>query len=123
MNKLIDGLFEHKLLLQILSVLTAILLWFIVLDMKNPMTTRTLTVPVTSNQEVLEEQNLRVIGTGAPATVDVTIRGRRNKVNLVNASEFSVQLDYEQVKTSGQVTLQLEEPVYTGAKQVRILSM
>lgn len=123
MNKLIDGLFEHKLLLQILSVLTAILLWFIVLDMKNPMTTRTLTVPVTSNQEVLEEQNLRVIGTGAPATVDVTIRGRRNKVNLVNASEFSVQLDYEQVKTSGQVTLQLEEPVYTGANHVRIVSM
>ncbi len=123
MNKLIDGLFEHKLLLQILSVLTAILLWFIVLDMKNPMTTRTLAVPVTSNQEVLEEQNLRIIGTGAPATVDVTVRGRRNKVNLINASEFSVQLDYEQIKTSGQVTVKLGEPVYTGANHVRVISM
>ncbi len=123
MNKLIDGLFEHKLLLQILSVLTAILLWFIVLDMKNPMTTRTLSVPVTSNQEVLEEQNLRIIGTGAPAAVEVTIRGRRNKVNLANASEFSVQLDYEQVKTSGQVTVKLGEPVYSGANHVRVVSM
>jgi YbbR domain-containing protein len=122
-NKLIDGLFEHKILVRVLSVLTAILLWFIVLDNNNPLTTRSISVPITGNPEVLEDNNLQVIGTGAPLTVSLSIRGRRNKVSDVTSNDFRVVLDYDQVKTSGNVTLDIGEPEFLGESNIRVLSM
>lgn len=123
MNKLIDGLFEHKILVRVLSVLTAILLWFIVLDNNNPLTTRTLSVPITGNPEVLEDNNLRIIGMGAPLTVDLSIRGRLNKVSNITSNDFRVVLDYDQVQTSGNVVLSMNEPEYLGENNIRVLSM
>jgi YbbR domain-containing protein len=122
-NKLIDGFFEHKILVRVLSVLMAILLWFIVLDSSNPMITRTLSVSISGNPEVLDDSNLRIIGSGAPTTVDITIRGRRSKVSAVSSNDFKMNLDYNQVKTSGLVTLLLDEPVYTGQNQIQIVSV
>ncbi len=123
MNKLIDGFFEHKILVRVLSILTAVLLWFIVLDNNNPMITRNLSVPVAGNQDVLIDNNLRIVGIGAPSTVDITIRGRRNKVSEVTSNDFKVVLDYGQIETSGQVAVKLGEPVYTGESNIGILSM
>lgn len=123
MNKLIDGLFEHKILVRVLSVLTAILLWFIVLDNNNPMMTRTLSVIISANPEVLEDNNLRVIGIGAPVTADVTIRGRSSQVADVTSNDFRIVLDYQQVKSSGDVTLQIGDPDYVGDRNIRLLSM
>ena len=37
MNKLIDRLFEKDLVIKIVSVLIAILIWFVVLDSDNPL--------------------------------------------------------------------------------------
>lgn len=123
MNKLIDGLFEHKILVRVLSILTAILLWFIVLDNNNPILTRTLSIPITGNPELLEDNNLRIIGTGVPSTVDLAIRGRRDKISNVTANDFRVLLDYGQVQASGTVMLSLAEPEYTGGSNIRVLSM
>ena len=123
MNKLIDGLFEHKILIRVLSVLTAVLLWFIVLDNNNPMLTRTLSVPVTANPEVLEDNNLRIIGMGAPTTVNLSIRGRSSKVSEVTSNDFSVILDFNQIRTSGNVALDIDGPIYLGDNNIRVLSM
>ncbi len=106
-----------------LSVLTAILLWFIVLDNNNPMMTRTLSVIISANPEVLEDNNLRVIGIGAPVTADVTIRGRSSQVADVTSNDFRIVLDYQQVKSSGDVTLQIGDPDYVGDRNIRLLSM
>ncbi len=123
MNKLIDGFFEHKSLVRVLSVLMAVLIWFIVLDSNNPMVSRTLSVAIAGNPEVLDDSNLRIIGSGAPTTVDITIRGRRSKVNAVSSNDFKVSLDYNQVKASGLVTLDLGTPVYSGQNHIQIVSM
>lgn len=123
MNKLIDGLFEHRLLVRVLSVMTAILLWFIVLDNNNPMMTRTISVIISGNPEVLEDNNLRIIGIGAPVTADISIRGRSSQVSEVTANDFRVVLDYNQTKSSGDVSLSLSEPEYVGKNNIRILSM
>jgi len=119
-NKLIDGFFEHKVLVRVLSVLTAILIWFMVLDSNNPMISRNLSIPVAGNPDVLDDNNLRIVGIGAPSTVDITIRGRRNKVSEVTANDFKVVLDYSQIESSGEVTVKLGEPVYTGGSNIRI---
>lgn len=123
MNKLIDGLFEHRLLVRVLSVMTAILLWFIVLDNNNPMMTRTISVNISGNPEVLEDNNLRIIGIGAPVTADISIRGRSSQVSEVTSNDFRVVLDYNQTKSSGDVSLSLSEPDYVGKNNIRILSM
>ena len=123
MNKLIDGLFEHKILIRVLSVLTAVLLWFIVLDNNNPMLTRTLSVPISGNPEVLEDNNLRIIGMGAPTTVNLSIRGRSSKVSEVTSNDFSVILDYNQIQTSGNVALNIDGPSYLGDNNIKVLSM
>ena len=123
MNKLIDGLFEHKILIRVLSVLTAVLLWFIVLDNNNPMLTRTLSVPISGNPEVLEDNNLRIIGMGAPTTVNLSIRGRSSKVSEVTSNDFSVILDFNQIQTSGNVALNIDGPTYLGDSNIKVLSM
>ena len=123
MNKLIDGFFEHKSLVRVLSVLMAVLLWFIVLDGNNPMISRTLSISIAGNPEVLEDNNLRIIGSGAATSVDITIRGRRDKVSAVSANDFKVSLDYNQIKTSGLITLALGDPVYSGQNHIRIVSV
>lgn len=123
MNKLIDKLFEKKIVIRLVSVLTAMLLWFIVLDLNNPMLTRTITVPVVSNVEVLEDRNLRIIGMGAPASVDLVVRGRRAYVSEVTPNDFSVTIDFEQVQASGAVAIDISEPIYDGEGNIRIMSM
>ena len=122
-NKLIDGFFEHKLLVQILSVLTAILLWFIVLDNNNPMTTRSISVPINSNIEVLEEHNLRIIGPSAPFTVGLTIKGREKSVSGITPNDFKVFLDYNKITTSGEIDIELDSPEYIGTSNLRIMGM
>ncbi len=122
MNKLIDGFFEHKLLVQILSVLTAILIWFIVLDNNNPMMTRNISVPISGNVEVLEEHNLRIVGTAAPFSVNLSIKGRQKSIAEITSNDFRVFLDYNKITTSGDIILNLDDPVYTGTSNLKILS-
>jgi YbbR domain-containing protein len=87
-NRLIDNLFEKKMVVRIISILTALLMWFIVLDNENPIEVKIFTIPLTSNVEVLEAQNLRIIGAQPPTTVEVTVKGRRNKISNITSADF-----------------------------------
>lgn len=120
MNRLIDRLFEKDLVVKVFSVLIAILIWFLVLDQDNPFVERTVTVPLTSNVEVLEAKDLQIVGSSIPATVDVRIRGRRKRVESVSIGDFSVFLDLSEVNDSGTKTINLEPPEYTGDKDIII---
>lgn len=123
MNRLIDSLFEKKIVVQILSVLTALLLWFIVLDIENPMEVKTLSVPLTSNSEVLEESNLRITGNNLPSYVDVTVKGRRNKLKNISYKDFSLTLDLSGITTSGLKDVAMPEPVYDGDSPVQVTAV
>lgn len=120
MNRLIDTLFEKKIVVQILSVLMALLLWFIVLDAENPMETKTVSVPLTSNVDVLEDNNLRIVGTSLPTYVEVTVKGRRNKIKNVSYKDFSLSVDLGGVTASGMQEIKLPEPVYGGSSNVLV---
>lgn len=121
MNKLIDRLFEKDVVVKVLSVLIAILIWFLVLDQDNPFTERTITVPLTSNVEVLDAKNLQIIGSSIPATVDIRIKGRRKRVDSVSSGDFSVFLDLSEVEGSGIKSVDVGSPEYTGDKDIIIL--
>ncbi|HOP72228.1 MAG TPA: CdaR family protein [Thermoclostridium caenicola] len=121
MNRLIDKLFERDAVAKVLSVLIAILIWFLVLDQENPFTERTITVPLSSNVEVLEARNLQIVGSSIPATVDVRIRGRKKRVDSVSSADFSVFLDLSDVNNSGIQVIRVQPPEYTGDKDIIIL--
>lgn len=121
MNKLIDKLFESDSIVKILSVFIALLIWFVVLDQDNPFTERVITVPLSSNVEVLEAKDLQIVGTNIPATVDVRIRGRKKRLESVSSADFSVFLDLSQVDGSGSRMVEIGAPEYTGDKEVIIL--
>ena len=121
MNKLIDRLFEKDVVVKVLSVLIAILIWFLVLDQDNPFTERTITVPLTSNVVVLDAKNLQIIGSSIPATVDIRIKGRRKRVDSVSSGDFSVFLDLSEVEGSGIKSVDVGSPEYTGDKDIIII--
>ncbi len=121
MNKLIDRLFEKDIIVKVLSVLIAILIWFLVLDQDNPFIERTVTVPLTSNVEVLDAKNLQIIGSSIPATVDIRIKGRKKRVDSVSSGDFSVFLDLSEVEGSGIKSVDVGSPEYTGDKDIIIL--
>jgi YbbR-like protein. len=121
MNKLLDRLFEKDAVVKVISVLIAILIWFVVLDQDNPFIERTITVPLTSNVDVLTSKNLQIVGSSIPATVDVRIRGRKKRVESVSSGDFSVFLDLSGVEKEGRQEIPVGTPEYTGDKDIIIL--
>lgn len=121
MNKLIDRLFDKDVVVKVISVLIAILIWFLVLDQDNPFIERTITVPLSSNVEVLTAKNLQIVGSSIPATVDVRIKGRKKRVESVSSGDFSVFLDLSEVDGSGVKYINVGTPEYTGDKDIIIL--
>jgi YbbR domain-containing protein len=120
MNKLIDNLFEKDLVIKIVSVLTAILIWFLVLDQDNPFEERTIAVPLTSNVEVLQQNNLQIVGTPLPTSIDVRIRGRRQKIAGVTANDFKAVIDLSEVTESGKKRIKIDMPQYLGEQDILI---
>lgn len=123
MNKLIDRLFEKDLVIKIISVLTAILIWFVVLDSDNPFEERTITVPLTSNVEVLQLKNLQIVGTALPNSIDIKIKGRRHKISGVTANDFKVSIDLSELSESGNNTISVNPPEYFGDQDIIIVGM
>lgn len=120
MNKLIDGLFEKDLVIKVISILTAILIWFLVMDQDNPFEERTIAVPLSSNSEVLQENNLQIVGTPLPTSIDIKIKGRRQKISGVTANDFKAAVDLSGVTDSGNRRIPIEIPDYLGDKDILI---
>ncbi|HHY64492.1 MAG TPA: hypothetical protein GX501_05545 [Clostridiaceae bacterium] len=123
MNKLINDLFEKDVVIKIVSVLTAILIWFVVLDSTNPFEERTITVPLTSNIDILQSKSLQIVGTQLPTSVEVKIKGRRSKISSVTANDFKASIDLSGVKEPGYKKISIDEPEYTGAQDIIIMGI
>jgi YbbR domain-containing protein len=123
MNKLLNNLFEKDSVIKIISILIAILIWFLVLDSENPIEERTLTVPLSSNEEILEDRNLQIVNTIIPANIDVKIKGRRDKITAVTSNDFKAVLDFSDVIESGIKRIKIEMPEYTGDENIYITSI
>ncbi len=120
MNKLINNLFEKDMVIKVVSVLTAILIWFLVLDTDNPFEERTLAIPLTSNIEVLQARNLQIVGTQLPMSIDIKIKGRRQKIMGVTANDFKVSIDLSGITEPGMQRISIDAPKYLGDQDVLI---
>lgn len=121
MNKLINSLFEKDLVIKVVSILTAILIWFVVLDTDNPFEERTIAVPLTSNVDILQNNSLQIVGTQLPDSVDIKIKGRRKKISGVTANDFKIAIDLSGVTDSGYKRISIEQPEFLGEQDIIIM--
>ncbi len=121
MNKLINSLFEKDLVIKVVSVLTAILIWFVVLDTDNPFEERTIAVPLTSNVDILQNNSLQIVGTKLPDSVDLKIKGRRKKISGLTANDFKIAIDLSGITEPGYKRISIEEPEYLGDQDIIIV--
>lgn len=120
MKNNLDNFFEKDLVLKIISVLIGILIWFIVLDQQNPLSERTLSVPLRTNKEVLANSNISLVSSNIPATVDVVIKGRKQRLEKVLSNDFQAFLDFSVIEDTDTKELPLSLPQYTGNQDIAI---
>jgi len=120
MNRSIDKFFENDLVLKILSILIGILIWFIVLDQQNPLSERTLSIPLRTNKEVLADNNISLVSSNIPTTVDVVIKGRKQRLDKVLSNDFQAFLDFSTIEDTNTVEMVLPLPQYTGDQDIII---
>lgn len=120
MNKSIDKFFEKDLVLKIISILIGVLIWFIVLDQQNPLTERTLSIPLRTNKEVLADNNISLVSSNIPTTVDVIIKGRKQRLEKVLSNDFYAFLDFSTIEDTNTVEMPLPLPQYTGDQDIII---
>lgn len=118
---------KHDILLRLLSVVLAVVIWAIVMDVDNPQKNFSYdTVPVvlTGADKLLEKTGLSVIE-GDNQTVKLTVKGHADVVTTLRKEQLAVQVDvsvlteageYELPITSGNVTITKAGIEYQSAK-------
>jgi YbbR domain-containing protein len=123
MNKRFDHFFEKDLVLKIISVLIGIMLWFIVLDQQNPLVEQTVSIALRSNREVLESSNISLVSSNVPNTVDVVIRGRKQRLNKVSSNDFQAFLDFSPIQDTKTTEIPIPLPEYIGDQDILVLDV
>lgn len=123
MNKKLNQFFEKDLVLKIISILIGVLLWFIVLDQQNPLMERTVSIPLRSNREVLESNNISLVSSNVPNTVDVVIRGRKQRLDKVSSNDFQAYLDFSSITDTETTEVPVSLPEYIGDQDIIVLDV
>lgn len=123
MNKKFKQFFEKDMVLKIVSVLIGILIWFIVLDQQNPLSERTLSIPLRTNKEVLVGSSISLVSSNVPNTVDVVIRGRRQRLDKVSSNDFYAFLDFSSIEDTEVTEVPIDIPEYHGDQDIIVLDV
>ena len=94
--------------LKILSVLTAVIIWFSVMWGNSPVSERTfMSVPVHhENLDVMERNSLSIIVDRA-TTIDVVVSGRRSAINRLRDSDIYAYIDFRDITSAGEHLLSI----------------
>ena len=116
----LNTILENDLVLKIISVLIGILIWFVVLDQQNPMREHTLSVPLRTNREVLAVKIISLVSSTIPDAINVVIKGRKQRLEKVSASDFHAFLDFSGIESTEQATMNIPIPQYNGDQDIII---
>jgi len=104
--------------MKILSVIIAILFWFMVYTNENPIETRQLTIALTPiNVSALSDKNLRILNE-YEKSMEITLRGRKTEIDQVSASDFTAYLDFSTVVNEYIDSLEVTGFDYLGERNV-----
>lgn len=109
---------NNDLSLRIISLIIAVISWFIVVGIKNPdieYKVRGIQVGVLGDS-YLKEKNL-ILRTPKIPTVDVTVRGKRNLVSRLNTKNMRAEIDLTTTEVAGEYTKRVKiYPPYDGVQ-------
>lgn len=117
----VRDLLKKDITVKILSVLIAVIFWLFVYNTSNPFTDRTYSVPVRIVNQDYPNQNGYIIKNINTNNIDVTVRGRKEVLDEVRASDFNVSLDLSQIKSVNDKKLELNPPELD-KRDVKIIS-
>lgn len=104
----------HNLGLKIISALFAIVLWLIVVNIIDPVETKTFNnIQVTvENESVIEEQGKVYDITDNSDTISVTVKGRRSALETLKASDFLAIADMKEMIVIDTVPIEVSVTKY-----------
>lgn len=115
-NKLTDNL-----ILKVLSVLMAILIWIVVLNINDPSKTRIITgVKVEVMNESVITDNSQVYTITEGQLINVTVTGPRTIVDSLKSSDFTATADFKDLSQANSVPINVEINDYAYQQKVTI---
>ncbi|MGN0383829.1 MAG: YbbR-like domain-containing protein [Eubacterium sp.] len=101
--------------LKILAIISAVILWLVVVNIDDPTVTRTITgIPITiENEEVLSSQN-KVYTVTSAQTATILISGKRTTVDNLDADDFEAYAPLDEMSIVNAV------PVYVNMKKASL---
>ncbi len=109
-----NELLKKDVIIKILSVVFAIVLWFII----NPVQTRTISVPLNvKNEDTLKDKNLMLKSKNYSRTVEVVIRGNSEKIKNVTRDDFEASIDFSKITSVYDTELKIDGPKYIGKEE------
>lgn len=107
MVKIITNNFGWK----VVSLLIAILLWFIVVNLEDPLVTTTIRgIPVEKQNENAITEQKKAIHYEAGDTVDVRVRGKRSVIYKLGPASIKAHADMENLSITNAVDIQVDLP-------------
>lgn len=105
---------KHNLFFKILSVLIAILAWFMVSVNNNPVESRTISVHLQLiNEKSLIDNNLEIVEDYVDY-IEINVKGASTEVSQVTASDFTAYLDLSRVTREGETVVAVSDIAYKG---------
>lgn len=107
--------------LKSLSVFIAILLWIIIVNVDNPITTakfRDVPVKIINDNIVLDLDQVYDVTQGE--TVDFTVEARKNIVDRLKTRDFNVIADFNKISVYDTIQIEILPPEYDG-ERIRIV--
>ena len=114
-------MFTDNLWLKILSVLMAILIWIVVLNINDPSKTRTIAgVRVELLNEDIITGNNQVYDILDGQLVSITVTGPRTIVDTLKAKDFTVTADFKDLSQANSIPINVELAEYSYQQKVTI---
>lgn len=99
--------------LKILSLLVAVLLWIVILNIDDPVIAKNFhDIPVTKLNENALKQKDKVYEVVTGDTVDVTVKGKRSIIESLKTSDFQAIADLSQLSVVNAVPIEVTVPKY-----------
>ncbi|WFR58189.1 CdaR family protein [Anaerocolumna sp. AGMB13025] len=99
--------------LKILSLLVAVLVWVVILNVDDPVTTDTFNdIPVTKINENALAHNNKVYEVVSGDTVDVKVKGKRSIIESLKNSDFQAVADLSELSITNAVPIDVTVPKY-----------
>jgi YbbR domain-containing protein len=113
-EKSMNELLKKDITIRILAVVFAVLLWLYA----NPIENKPFTVQLSIlNENTLKDREIMLEDHNFPSTVEITVRGRTDRIANLRDNDFYAALDFSKVSSHQDSELEIDGPIYRGKEE------